>query len=165
MLVNKGSDTKGRLGEIIDLARKAHLQVEMADKYHLDDIHQNHQGVALQASGYPYRGLSDILALAAERDEDPLVLLLDTLQDPQNLGTLLRTAEAVGVHGVVLPKARTALVTPAVVNASSGASEHLLITQSNLAQAISALKDAGVWIVGLEGSTEAKKPSQIRLDS
>jgi 23S rRNA (guanosine2251-2'-O)-methyltransferase len=89
---------------------------------------------------------------------------LDTLQDPQNLGTLLRTAEAVGVHGVILPKARTALVTPAVVNASSGASEHLLITQSNLSQAMAVLKEAGVWIVGLDGSPDASEPDQIRLD-
>ncbi|MFN2152594.1 MAG: 23S rRNA (guanosine(2251)-2'-O)-methyltransferase RlmB, partial [Anaerolineales bacterium] len=85
-------------------------------------------------------------------------------QDPQNLGTLLRTAEAVGVHGVVIPLARTAQVTPAVVNASSGASEHLLIAQANLSQVISTLKEEGLWIIGLEGSAEASTASQIRLD-
>ena len=117
----------------------------------------------LQASGYPYRGITEIFELAAQRQEPPFVLLLDTLQDPQNLGTLLRTAEAVGVHGVIIPLAHTAQVTPAVVNASSGASEHLIIAQSNLSQAITALKDEGLWIVGLEGSPEASTPSQIRL--
>ena len=164
LLIAEGVKEKGRLSEIISLARKQNIQVQRVPRNKLDSIHRQHQGVALQTSGFPYRDLIDILALAIEREEAPLVLLLDTLQDPQNLGTLLRTAEAVGVHGVVIPKAHTALVTPAVVNASSGASEHLLIAQSNLAQAISILKDEGVWIVGLEGSPQASSPSQIRLD-
>jgi 23S rRNA (guanosine2251-2'-O)-methyltransferase len=92
----------------------------------------------------------DILERARQKSELPFVLILDSLQDPQNFGTLLRTAEAVGVHGVVIPLARTVEVTPAVVNASSGASEHMLIAQSNLSQAIDALKDAAVWVVGLD---------------
>ena len=81
-------------------------------------------------------------------------MLIDTLQDPQNFGTLLRTAEVVGVHGVVIPLARTVEVTPAVVNASSGASEHLLIAQSNLSQTMDALKESDVWIVGLDQEGE-----------
>ena len=82
----------------------------------------------------------------------PFVLILDSLQDPQNFGTLIRTAEAVGVHGIIIPLARTVEVTPAVVNASSGASEHMLIAKSNLSQAIDALKDNDVWVVGLDQS-------------
>jgi 23S rRNA (guanosine2251-2'-O)-methyltransferase len=89
--------------------------------------------------------------------------LLDLIQDPQNLGTLLRTAEAFGVHGVVIPLARAASVTPAVVNASSGATEMLLIAQHNLAQAMDRLKEVGGWMVGLEDSPEAKPPDQIDL--
>jgi 23S rRNA (guanosine2251-2'-O)-methyltransferase len=81
-------------------------------------------------------------------------LILDSLQDPQNFGALLRTAEAVGVHGVIIPLAHSVEVTPAVVNASSGASEHLLIAQSNLSQAMDALKDSNVWIVGLDQNGE-----------
>ena len=73
------------------------------------------------------------------------------LKDPQNLGTLFRTAEAVGIHGVLLPFRRTATITPAVVNSSSGACEHLLVAQSNLAQAIDELKAAGAWVIGLDG--------------
>jgi 23S rRNA (guanosine2251-2'-O)-methyltransferase len=92
----------------------------------------------------------DILDHASQKSEPPFVLILDSLQDPQNFGTLLRTAEAVGVHGIVIPLARTVEVTPAVVNASSGASEHMLIAQSNLSQAIDSLKDADVWVVGLD---------------
>jgi 23S rRNA (guanosine2251-2'-O)-methyltransferase len=105
-----------------------------------------------------------MLENAIRKDELPFFLLLDTLQDPQNLGTLLRTAEIVGVHGVLLPYRRTATITPAVVNASSGASEHLLVAQCNLSQAISNIKDADVWVIGLESSQEAKTLSQIQLD-
>ncbi|MDY6873934.1 MAG: RNA methyltransferase, partial [Chloroflexota bacterium] len=91
------------------------------------------------------------------------ILLLDLIQDPQNLGTLLRTAEAFGVHGVVLPLARAASVTPAVVNASSGATEMLQITQHNLAQAMTRIKEANGWLVGLEGSEEAQPPEKLNL--
>jgi 23S rRNA (guanosine2251-2'-O)-methyltransferase len=89
---------------------------------------------------------------------------LDTLKDPQNLGSLIRTAELVGVHGIVLPFRRTATVTPAVVNASSGASEHIHIMQANLAQTIQQLKKNGLWVVGLESNPEAQLPGQIDLD-
>jgi 23S rRNA (guanosine2251-2'-O)-methyltransferase len=164
LLIAEGMKEKGRLGEIITSARQQNIKIQKVPRQRLDSITRQHQGVVMQTSGYPYRELTDILQLAADRNESPFVLLLDTLQDPQNLGTLLRTAEAVGVHGVIIPLARTAQVTPAVVNASSGASEHLTIAQSNLAQAINTLKDEGLWIVGLEGSPEADPPSQIRLD-
>ncbi len=93
-------------------------------------------------------------SIARARDEQPFILLLDSLNDPQNFGTLLRTAEAVGVHGVVIPLAHTVEVTPAVVNASSGASEHLRVARSNLAQAIDALKEENVWVVGLDQNGE-----------
>ena len=87
------------------------------------------------------------------------MLILDALQDPQNLGTLLRTAECVGVHGVLLPLRHTATITPAVVNASSGASEHLLVAQVNLAQAIETLKEANVWVIGLDGGGRLSRSS------
>ena len=125
LLIADGVKENERIRDIISLARNQNIQPQRVPRNRLDSVHRQHQGVVLQVSGFPYRELADILALALERGEEPLVLLLDTLQDPQNLGTLLRTAEAVGVHGVVIPKAHTALVTPAVVNASSGASEHL----------------------------------------
>ena len=96
--------------------------------------------------------------------QPPLVLLLDTLQDPQNLGTLLRTAEVVGVHGIILPHRRTATVTPAVVNASSGASEHVLIAQANLAQTIKSLKQAGLWVYGLDTGADTQELEALRLD-
>jgi 23S rRNA (guanosine2251-2'-O)-methyltransferase len=162
--VYQGASHKGRLSDIINLCTARKVPIEYVHREKLDSCGHNHQGVALETSGYPYQDLLDILTLATHHREDPLILILDTLQDPQNLGTLLRTAEVVGVHGVILPLRRTATVTPAVVNASSGASEHLHITQYNLSQAISLLKAEGVWVVGLEGTSQAQPPSEVRLD-
>jgi 23S rRNA (guanosine2251-2'-O)-methyltransferase len=101
----------------------------------------------------------EILDHAREVNEPPFVLLLDSLNDPQNFGTLIRTAEVVGVHGIVIPLAHTVEVTPAVVNASSGASEHMRIARTNLAQAIDVLKAENVWVVGLDqdGETVGEK--------
>lgn len=157
-------EEKGRLEDILKLARSKNMPVERVPRIQLDELVPGHQGVALEASGYPYSTLGEILELARRKGEAPFILVLDTLQDPQNLGSLLRTAEATGVHGVVLPLRRTASVTPAVVHASSGASEHLLIAQANLAQAILSLKEAGAWVVGLESGPEGLPPEQVRLD-
>jgi 23S rRNA (guanosine2251-2'-O)-methyltransferase len=110
--------------------------------------------VAAEVGDYAYSDVVDMLDHARSNDEQPFILLLDSLNDPQNFGTLLRTAEAVGVHGVVIPLAHTVEVTPAVVNASSGASEHLRVARSNLAQAIDALKAENVWVVGLDQNGE-----------
>ena len=164
LFIAQGAQEKGRLAEILRLGSDRKVPVERVPRSRLDGIDPGHQGVVLEASDYPYCALADILDLAEQRGEPPWVLILDVLQDPQNLGTLLRTAEAVGVHGVLLPYRHTATVTPAVVNASSGASEHLLITQTNLAQAIAALKEAGLWVIGLDNRPEASLPEQVRLE-
>ncbi|GAB4397142.1 MAG: 23S rRNA (guanosine(2251)-2'-O)-methyltransferase RlmB [Anaerolineales bacterium] len=162
--IAQNTEEKARLADILHLAESKQIPIERVPRSRLDPLAQNHQGVALQTSAYPYETLPDILEFAAQSGEPPFLLLLDTLQDPQNLGTLLRTAEAVGIHGVLLPLRRTATVTPAVVSASSGASEHLRIAQVNLAQAIQTLKQADIWVVGLDGSETAQLPQRIRLD-
>ena len=162
--VAEGVKDKGRLSEILQLAKERKIPVRRVPRGRLDRLKANHQGVTLEASGYPYADLTEIFELAEERDEPLFVLLLDTLNDPQNFGTLLRTAEVVGVHGVVIPLARTVGVTPAVVNASSGATEHILVAQANLHQAIDAMKQAGAWIIGLEGGGQAQEPDEVRLD-
>lgn len=164
LLVAQGVQEKGRLLEILQFCQQRRISIEYVPRPRLDAIAEGHQGVALEASAYPYCALQDILLLAEARSEAPFVLILDALQDPQNLGTLLRTAEGVGVHGVLLPLRHTATITPAVVSASSGASEHLLIAQANLAQAIAALKEAGVWVVGLHGGREAEPAGRVRLN-
>jgi 23S rRNA (guanosine2251-2'-O)-methyltransferase len=164
LLVAEGAQEKGRLLEIQRLCQERKLPLERVSRQKLQALDENHQGVALEASGYPYSDLQDILLLAQSRSEPLFVLILDALQDPQNLGTLLRTAEVVGVHGVLIPFRHTVTVTPAVVSASSGASEHLLVAQMNLAQAIGELKEAGAWVVGLESSQSAERVDQVDLD-
>ena len=161
--IAQGAEEKGRLADILHLANARKVPVERVPRNRLDGINPGHQGVILESSEYPYCSLPDILDLAELRGDPPWLLILDTLQDPQNLGTLLRTAEAVGVHGVVFPYRHTATVTPSVVNASSGASEHLLIAQANLAQAITTLKDAEVWVIGLDSNPQAKSLVEIDL--
>ncbi|HLO28306.1 MAG TPA: 23S rRNA (guanosine(2251)-2'-O)-methyltransferase RlmB [Anaerolineales bacterium] len=148
--IAEGAQEKGRLADILQMAKDRKIPIEKVQRARLDKFHQNHQGVVADVSGYSYSDLVEILELADQKNEPPFLLLLDSLNDPQNFGTLLRTAEAIGVHGVMIPLAHTVEVTPAVVNASSGASEHLLIARTNLAQAIETLKEAEVWIVGLD---------------
>jgi 23S rRNA (guanosine2251-2'-O)-methyltransferase len=145
---------KGKLAEIMTLAQARKVQVSKAPRARLDKIHEHNQGILAEVGKYPYVDLLDILENARQKNEPPFILLLDSLNDVQNFGTLIRTAEAVGVHGIVIPLAHTVEVTPAVVNASSGASEHMLIARMNLAQAIETLKAENVWVVGLDQDGE-----------
>jgi 23S rRNA (guanosine2251-2'-O)-methyltransferase len=160
----EGAQEKGRLADILRLCQQKNLPVEKVSRGMIQAKYENPQGVALQVGEYRYSSLQDMFALAASRKEHPFLLILDALQDPQNLGTLLRSADAVGVHGVLLPLRQTVTVTPAVVHASSGASEHLLIGQSNLAQVIREVKEAGVWVIGLDAGEQAEMVDRIRLD-
>ncbi len=160
----RGLKIEGKLELISKLANEKHIPIEEWTREKLDAIYYNHQGVALEVSTYPYVAFEDILFRSKTLSEPPFFLLLDLIQDPQNLGTLLRTAEAMGVHGVIIPTAHSALITPAVVNASSGASEHLLIAQHNLAQAISRIKDLDAWVIGLDEDSRSKTPNQINLN-
>lgn len=164
-LLRAAEDLKvnAKLSSIFDLARKKNLAIERVKKASLSNLGDNHQGLALRASDYAYSDLGEMLQLAKSKQEAPFLLLLDTLQDPQNLGTLLRTAEAAGVHGVIIPSRRSASVTPAVVNASSGASEHLLIAQHNLAQSIDLLKAEDIWVIGLDGGEDAQAIDEVDL--
>ncbi len=147
--IAEGVKPGGRIDEIRELAALHKVATSFLPRLALDKLNANHQGVALQVGDYPYSDLVEILESARLKDEPAFVLIIDSLQDPQNFGALLRTAEVIGIHGVIIPLAHSVGVTPAVVNASSGASEHLLIAQSNLSQAIDALKDSEIWIVGL----------------
>jgi 23S rRNA (guanosine2251-2'-O)-methyltransferase len=145
---------KGKLAEIVALAQGRKVPITKVKRAQLDKIHENNQGIIAEVSTYPYSDEVEILDHAKKQNEQPFILLLDSLNDPQNFGTLIRTAEAVGVHGIIIPLAHTVEVTPAVVNASSGASEHMRIARSNLAQAIDALKAENVWVVGLDQNGE-----------
>ncbi len=163
--VASGVEEKGRLAEILKLAQARKVPVTRVSRQSLDGLGEGNQGVAIEASEYPYSNLFEILQRAEERREPPFLLALDLLQNPQNLGTLFRTAEAVGVHGIFIPPRRAAGVTPAVVHASAGASEHLLVAQANLVQVLETLKrEAGVWVMGLEGGPGAQPYDSARLD-
>ncbi|NMC14716.1 MAG: 23S rRNA (guanosine(2251)-2'-O)-methyltransferase RlmB [Chloroflexi bacterium] len=163
LAIAEGVQEKGRILDILKLCQKTNLAVEKQPRRYLDARIENHQGVVLETTKYPYTDLQDILEFAEQKDEPPFILILDTLQDPQNFGVLLRTAEAMGVHGVVIPLRHSATITPAVVHASSGASEHLLITQYNIVQAISLLKERNIWVVGLENTPDACIPEQVNM--
>ncbi len=165
LLLAKGIRPKGRVAESLRLARQGGIPVREVERSRLDALAPlAHQGIALQVSAYPYAALADVVESARGSGEPPFILILDAVQDPQNLGTLLRTAEAVGVHGVLLPLRRAAAVTPAVVSASSGASEHLRVARANLAQAIQTLKEADIWVVGLDEGKTSRTLGDIRLD-
>lgn len=155
-----GVKQTGLVADIVQLAHQAGCRVQQVDRQQFEralaDV--NHQGLALEVSPYPYATLEQALARAAQRGEAPLLLLLDHLEDPQNVGALLRTAEAMAVHGVILPERRSAAITPAVCNASSGAVEHLQIVQvTNIARTQDELKRRNIWIVGLDDRPEAKE--------
>jgi 23S rRNA (guanosine2251-2'-O)-methyltransferase len=143
----------GVIAEIIAAARERGCPTSEASRQAFDiagDV--NHQGVLAEAGPYRYVDLDEVLTAPGE----PFCLILDHLQDVQNLGTLLRTAEAMAVTGIILPERRAAGITPAVVNASSGAVEHLNIALvTNLVQALTRLKKSGVWIVGLDAAPNA----------
>ncbi len=123
------------------------------------------QGVALEAGDYPYISLDDCLDRADAAGEPPLLLMLDHLQDPQNLGTLMRTAEAMGVHGIIIPDRRAAGITAAVSNASAGAVEHMGVVQvNNLNRTIDTLKKLNIWVAGLEGGDDVPPLEDVDLN-
>lgn len=159
------------LRPVLDAARAAGVSVVSEEKQALDRLAQRlgadpkHQGVLLEVGPYPYADLDEMLGLAERRSEKPFLLLLDLLHGPQNIGALLRTAEACGVHGVILQDRRAPEITPSVVQYAAGATEHLLIAKvTNLVQSMRELKDAGVWLAGMDMDEEARELGQIDLD-
>jgi 23S rRNA (guanosine2251-2'-O)-methyltransferase len=153
LVVSEGAQEKGTLAQCIQLAQERRIAIQRVPRAQLDKINEGHQGVAAEVSGYPYVTLDETLRTAQGDSAQPLFLVLDCVQDPQNLGTLLRTAEATGVNGVVIAEDRAASVTPAAVNASSGATEHLKIVRvANITRALEKLKESDLWVVGLDAS-------------
>jgi 23S rRNA (guanosine2251-2'-O)-methyltransferase len=166
VLLAEGIKESDIVADILDTTRGRGVVPQRVERRQLDGLGDvNHQGVAAEVGAYPYSDVEAMLRVTKERGEQPLLLLLDCLQDPQNFGALLRTAEAVGVHGVIIPRRRAAAVTPAVVNASAGAVEHLLVARvTNLVRAMDSLKATDVWVVGLEDVPEAQLYHQADLN-
>ncbi len=147
------------IGGLLEAAGRAGAAVQTAETPFLDQLCAggNHQGVALECGSYPYVDLDPAGLKPSPDTPAPLVLLLDHVQDPQNLGAILRTAEGAGVRTVVIPSDRAVGVTPTVVRASAGASEHLRVARvTNLVRAMQELKASEYWIAGLEAMPEAK---------
>jgi 23S rRNA (guanosine2251-2'-O)-methyltransferase len=153
--------------ELVEAAKSSAIPIQTTDKQQLTKLagDKGHQGVVLEVGPYPYAEIEEMTALAASRGERPFLLLLDLLHGPQNIGTLLRAAEACGVHGIILQDRRAPDITPNVVMFSAGAAEHLLIAQvTNLTQTIQRLKAEDIWIVGLALDEEALPLDQVDLD-
>jgi 23S rRNA (guanosine2251-2'-O)-methyltransferase len=166
VMLAEGSETTGIVAEITSLAHNRGCTLQVVSRYQFDtlgDVH--HQGIAAEVKPMAYLDLHELLSHVLNQAEQPFVLLLDHLQDPQNLGSLLRTAEAAGVQGIIMPERRAVAVTPAVCHASAGASEHLPICLvANLVQTIESLKQEGIWIVGLEAVPQAVRYDQADLN-
>lgn len=156
-------DEDDQLQRIRDEAKARRLVIRTMERNQLDKLTRfgHHQGVALKTTGYPYVGSEEILA-AVEADENATVIVLDHLEDPQNVGSILRTASAVGVTGVIIPEDRACGITPAVARASAGGTEYVKVAHVvNLVRAMQDLKDAGVWFTGLDWGEDAKTYTDI----
>ncbi|MDR7246803.1 MULTISPECIES: 23S rRNA (guanosine(2251)-2'-O)-methyltransferase RlmB [Priestia] len=150
----------GSMGQITQLAKRNGVLVQFVPKKKIEQMVDGiHQGVAAQVAAYQYAELDDLFNLAEKRNESPFFLLLDELEDPHNLGSIMRTADAVGAHGIIIPKRRSVGLTATVAKASTGAIEHIPVARvTNLSRTIDELKDRGVWIVG----TDAKESDDYR---
>ena len=148
LLVARG-ELIGSAREIVAMAREAKIIVQEVDRVRLDQMAPNHQGLIAVASAYAYKTVDDMLALAKARGEDPLLVILDGVTDPHNLGAIIRSAECAGAHGVIIPERRAVGLTPAAVKASAGAVEYLPVAREvNLNRVIERLKKEGIWIYG-----------------
>ena len=153
-------DTDRTLARLVAKAREKGIVVTECDRRKLDAMSTTHahQGVIAQAAMREYSSIDEILALARERGEDPFVVVCDEISDPHNLGAILRTAECAGVHGVVIPKRRSAGLTAVVDKASAGAAEHMPVARvSNITAALRELKEQGLWVYG----TAADAPANL----
>ncbi len=150
LIVAKG-EQKGSIQEILRLAKEQRVQVQLVERNKLDKMFagQNHQGVAAQIATADYVDWQDMLQAAKDKGEDVLLVILDELEDPHNLGAILRSVDAVGAHGVIIPKRRAVPLTDGVAKASAGAVEHVPVARvANIAQTIDELKKRGVWVAG-----------------
>lgn len=151
LLIKEGSGVRNQ--EIISLLQERNILYQFVDRQTLDRLanRERHQGVLAYLAARDYADVEDILALAEAKQEDPFILMLDEIEDPHNLGALLRTVDAVGAHGVIIPKRRSVALTGIVAKTSAGAVEHVKVARvSNLVQTLKDLKKKGCWVFGAE---------------
>ncbi len=154
LFIERG-EKHGSINEIIAKAKEAKLVIVEVDKSKLDQMAENHQGVVATVPPFNYCEVEDILDFAKEKNEDPFILILDGIEDPHNLGSIIRTAETAGVHGIIIPKRRTVTVNSTVAKVSTGATSYVKIARvTNLNECIRKLKDSGLWVIGTDGDAQ-----------
>ncbi|MBF1044517.1 MAG: 23S rRNA (guanosine(2251)-2'-O)-methyltransferase RlmB [Peptostreptococcus sp.] len=157
IMVNKASK-EGSIKKILAMAKENKVIIQEVDRHKLDEMSESHahQGVIAITSDYRYYDLDEILDIPKEKGEDPFFIILDGITDPHNLGSIIRTADAVGAHAVIIPKRRSVQITPIVAKASAGAVEYLPVCKvTNIVNTIKTLKENGLWIaaVDMDGQT------------
>ncbi|QHI73974.1 23S rRNA (guanosine(2251)-2'-O)-methyltransferase RlmB [Aminipila terrae] len=163
LIVGKGAE--GSIKKIVGMAKDKKIPIIMADKITLDRLADGspHQGIAAYVSAYSYCDVDDILKKAEKRGEPPFIIILDNLEDPHNLGAIMRTAEACGVHGIIIPKRRSVGITDVVVKASAGAVEYISCAKvSNIVQTIESLKEKGIWIYACDMNGETYYKADLK---
>lgn len=155
ILIAEGSQ-QGQMKQIIGMAKEANVMVQFVPKKKIDQLADgSHQGVIAQVAAYEYAEIDDLFALAEKKGALPFFLLLDEIEDPHNLGSIMRTADAAGAHGIIIPKRRAVGLTATVAKASAGAIEYIPVARvTNMARAIDELKERGVWIAGTDASAK-----------
>ena len=152
LLVLEGSKDKN-LQKVINAARDKKILIQFVERKLMDKISEgeNHQGVIAYVSPYHYYELEELIQLAKDKNEEPLLIICDEITDPHNLGSIIRTANAVGAHGVIIPKRRSAAINQTVVKTSCGAVEYVPVARvTNITQTIKQLQNLGVWVVGTD---------------
>ncbi|MGM0831009.1 MAG: 23S rRNA (guanosine(2251)-2'-O)-methyltransferase RlmB [Bacillota bacterium] len=151
---------KGSIQQIVGLAKESNVMVQYVPKKKIEQmVSENHQGVVASVAAYQYAEIDDLFHRAEQKGEDPFILILDELEDPHNLGSIMRTADAAGAHGIIIPKRRAVGLTSTVAKASTGAIEHIPVARvTNLSRAVDELKERGVWVAG----TDAKGKQDFR---
>ena len=152
--VSRG-ERHGSINEIIARAKEKRVVLVEVESSKLDNMAENHQGVVAVVPPFNYCEVEDILDLAKEKNEDPFVLILDGIEDPHNLGSIIRTAETAGVHGIIIPKRRNVAVNSTVSKVSTGATAYVKVARvNNLNDTIRKLKDSGLWVIGTDGDAD-----------
>lgn len=153
------------IDDLITESKTRNIPLKTIDRKQLEKLGRGHQGVALEVSALPLTSLDALRAKTEQSGKTPFFLALDHLEDPQNVGALFRTAEAVGIQGIIMPERRSVGITAAVVKASAGAAEHLQVAiVPNLVQSLKVLKKAGVWVIGVEKDHTAHPYYQVDLN-
>ena len=152
ILINKDA-AQGSLNKIFELAKKKNILIKNVDRALLDRLSENkkHQGVIAEAMEYKYKDIDDIFNYAKEKNEKPFIVILDEITDVHNLGSIIRSAECLGAHGVIIPKRRAAQINSVVAKSSAGAIEYLPVCRvTNISDTLETLKEKGLWIYGAD---------------